>query len=227
MKKKSWRTDAFDLWCCRRLLRVPWTARRANQSILKEISPQYSFNIHWKDWCWSWNSNTLAIWCEELTPWKKPWCWERLKAGGEGDNRGWDGWMVSLTLWTWIWASSACWWWTGKPGVLQSMESQRVGHHWVTELNWTEETKAWFAGNEVEGNSFGSSSDRFNLTLLFWVLQNPLDHKNFSFSPSFFIPPSPKQQEVESHWAWWNGVVFVQGVTPAPKFRWYSGRSDR
>ena len=59
-------------------------------------------NIHWKDWCWSWSSNTLATWCEELTHWKTPWCWERLNAGGEGDNRGWDGWMASLTRWTWI-----------------------------------------------------------------------------------------------------------------------------
>ena len=57
-------------------------------------------NIHWKDWCWSWNSNTLATWCEELTPWKRPWCWGRLKVGGEGDDRGWDGWMASLTRWT-------------------------------------------------------------------------------------------------------------------------------
>ena len=69
----------------------------------------------------SWNSNTLATWCEELTHWKRPWCWERLKAGGEGDDRGWDGWMTSLFLWGWVWVSSRSWWWTGKPGVLQSM----------------------------------------------------------------------------------------------------------
>ena len=91
-------------------------------------------NIHWKDWCWSWNSNTLATWREELTLWKRLWCWERLKAGGEGDDRGWDGWMASLTPWTWVWASSRGWWWTGRPGVLQSMGSQRVGHDWATEL---------------------------------------------------------------------------------------------
>ena len=95
-------------------------------------------NIHWKDWGWSWNSNTLATWCEELAHWKRLWCWERLKAGGEGDNRGWDGLMVSLTQWIWVWASFRSWWWTGKPGVLQSMDSQRVRHDWVTELNWTE-----------------------------------------------------------------------------------------
>ena len=86
-------------------------------------------NIHWKDWCWSWNSNTLATWCKELTHWKRPWCWETLKAGGEGDNRGWDDWMSS---------SSRSWWRTGKPGMLQSMGFQRVRHDWVTELKWTD-----------------------------------------------------------------------------------------
>ena len=91
------------------------------------------------DWCWSWSSNTLATWCQELTHLKRPWCWERLRAGGEGDDRGWDGWMVSSTQWTWDWANSRSWWWTGRPGVLQFMGSQRVGHDWVTELNWTED----------------------------------------------------------------------------------------
>ena len=71
-KGECWRTDAFELWCWRRLLRVPWTAKRSNQSILNEISP--GWGVHWKDWCWSWNSNTLATWCEELTHWKRPWC---------------------------------------------------------------------------------------------------------------------------------------------------------
>ena len=79
---------------------------------------------------------TLATWCQELTPWKRPWCWERLRAGGEGDDRGWDDWMFSLTRWTWVWASSRSWWWTEKPGVLQSMGSQSIGHNWATELNW-------------------------------------------------------------------------------------------
>ena len=85
-KAEHQRIDAFELWCWRRLLRVPWTARRSNQSILKEISPEY----HWKDWCWSWSSSTLATWCEELTHLKRPWCWERLKAKGEGGSRGWE-----------------------------------------------------------------------------------------------------------------------------------------
>ena len=85
------------------------------------------------DWCWSWNSGTLATWCEELTHLKRPWSWERLKVGREGDDRGWDGWMASLTG---IWASSGSWWGTGMDGMCQSMGSQRVGHDWATELNW-------------------------------------------------------------------------------------------
>ena len=93
-------------------------------------------NVHWKDWCWSWNSSTLATPCEELTHWKRPWCWEGLGAGEEGDDRGWDGWMVSPTRWAWVWVNSRSWWWTGRPGVLRIMGSQRVRHDWVTELNW-------------------------------------------------------------------------------------------
>ena len=79
--------------------------------------------------------NTLATWFEELTHLKRPWCWERLKAGGEGDDRGWDGWMASQTQWMWVSVTSGSWWWTGRPGVLQFMGSQRVGHDWVTEMN--------------------------------------------------------------------------------------------
>ena len=90
---------------------------------IKPVSPKGNsvLNIHGKDWWWSWNSNTLATWFEEQTHLKRPWCWERLKAGGEGDDRGWDGWMASLAQWTWVWASFGSWWWTGKPGVLESM----------------------------------------------------------------------------------------------------------
>ena len=126
----------------RRLLRVPWTARRSNQVHPKGKSV---LNVHWKDWCWSWNSSTLATWCEKRTHWKRPWCWERLKAGGEGDDRGWDGWMALPTWWTWVWVKSRSWWWTGKPGMLQSTGLQRVRHDWATELNWTSETWVWCA----------------------------------------------------------------------------------
>ena len=131
-KAKHWSIDAFELWCWRRLLKV--LARLSKQPVLKEISPEYSL----EDWCWNWNSNILATWCEELTHLKRFWCWERLKAGAEGDDRGWDGWMASPTQWTWVWVNSRSWWWTGRPGVLRFMGSQRVGYDWVTELNWTE-----------------------------------------------------------------------------------------
>ena len=104
--------DAFELWW-RRLLRIPWTAKRSKWSILRKSV----LNIYWKGWCWSWSSNTLATWCKELTHWKRPWCWERLRAGGEGGDRGWDGWMASMTQWTWVWANPRRQWRTGKPGV--------------------------------------------------------------------------------------------------------------
>ena len=98
-KPEHWRIDAFELWCQRRLLRVPWTARRSNKSILKEISPEYSLEGLMLR---LWSSNTLATWCEGTTHWKRPWCRERLKAGGEGDKRGWNDLMASLTQWTWV-----------------------------------------------------------------------------------------------------------------------------
>ena len=133
--KASWmlKNDAFELWCWRRLLRVPWTARRSNQSILKEISPEYSLEGLMLKLKFQYFGHLK----EELTYWKRPWCWERLKAEGEGDDRGWDGWMASPTRWTWVWVSSGSWQWTGKPGVLQPMGSQRVRHNWTTELIWT------------------------------------------------------------------------------------------
>ena len=126
---KNW---CFELWCWRRLLRVPRTARRSNQSILKEISPgcsleglmlklilQYFGHLMWR-----------------ADSWKRPWCWESLRAEGEGDGRGWDDWMASRTQWIWVWVNSGSWWWTGRPGVLCFIGSQRVGHDWVTELSW-------------------------------------------------------------------------------------------
>ena len=124
-KAEHRRTDAFELWCWRRLLRVPWTARRCNQSILKEISPGCSL----EGLMLKLNSNTLATSCEELTHWKRPWCWEGLGAGAEGDDRRWDGWRASPTQCTWVWVNSGSWWWTGRPGMLWFMGSQRVRHN--------------------------------------------------------------------------------------------------
>ena len=131
-KAEHQRIDAVELWCWRRLLRVSWTARTSYQSILKEISPKYSLEALMLKL----KLQFLAIGWEELTHWKRPWCWGRLKAGGEGDSRGWDGWMASMTRWRWVWVSSGSWRWTGKSAVLQSMGSQRIGHEWATKLNW-------------------------------------------------------------------------------------------
>ena len=111
----------------------------------------------WREWCWSWNSSTLTTSCEELTDWKKLWCWEGLGAGGRGDDRGWDGWMASPTRWTWVGVNSERWWWTGWPGVLRFMWSQRVGHDWATELKW----KCWYLIKD---------SDQFQITdIPVWV----------------------------------------------------------
>ena len=124
--KESWAPKNWCFWTVvwRILLRVPWTARRSNQPILKEISPEYSL----EGLILKLKLQYFGPWCEELTHWKRPWCWERLVVRGKEDDRGWDGWMVLPTQWAWVWVNSWSWWWTGRPGVLQSMESQRVWH---------------------------------------------------------------------------------------------------
>ena len=137
---KNW---CFQTVVLEKTLRVPWTSKRSNQSILKEINPEYSLE-----------GLMLATWCEELTYWKRPWCWKRLKARGEVGNRGWDGWMASPTQWTWVWASSRGWQWIGKPGVLQSMRSQRAGHDWMTELpDWGSHVKYYPYNREEQNQS--------------------------------------------------------------------------
>ena len=132
-KAKCRSIDAFEVWCWRRLLRVPWTARRSNQSILKishgcslegmmlKLKLQYFGHLMWR-----------------VDSLRRLWCWEGLGAGGEGDGRGWDGWTASPTQWTWVCVNSGSWWWTGRPGMLWFMGSQRIRHDWATELNWTE-----------------------------------------------------------------------------------------
>ena len=133
-KAEHRRIDAFELWCWRRLLRVPWTARRSKQSILKEIIPECSLEGLILKLKLPYLGH--LIWIADSL--EKTYCWERLKAGGEGDGRGWDGWMASMTQWTLILMDSGSWWWTARPGVLWFMELQRVGHDWATELNWSQ-----------------------------------------------------------------------------------------
>ena len=138
-KAECRRIDAFEVWCWRRLLRVPWTDRRSNQSILKEISPGCSL----EGLMLKLKRQYFGHLMRRADSFEKTWCWERLREGGEGDVRGWDGWMALPTQWKWVWVNSGSWWWTGRPGVLWFMGSQRVGHDWVTELNWTEATVSW------------------------------------------------------------------------------------
>ena len=146
-KAECGRIDAFELWCWRRLLRVSWTARRSSQSILKEISPGISL----EGMMLKLKLQYFYTSCEELTHWKRLWCWQGLGARGERDDRGWDGWIASLTQWMWVWVNSGSRWWTGRPGVLRFMGLQRVGHDWATGLNWTaypstptDESRGWF-----------------------------------------------------------------------------------
>ena len=142
--------DAFELRCWRKLLRIPWTARRSNQLILSEINSEYSLKGLMLKFQY------FGPLMQRLTHWERPWYWERLKTGGEGDNRGWDGWMASPTQWTWVWASSGSWCWTGKPGVLQSMGSQRGRHDWETELNWMIILEFWSisqVGSKTQNNT--------------------------------------------------------------------------
>ena len=133
--KENWTWKYWYFWTVvlEKTLESPLNCKEIQPSILKEITPGCSL----EDWCWSWNSNTLATWWAEMTHLKRPWSWERLKAGGEGDDGGWDGWIASPTQWTWVWVNSGSWWWTGRPGMLQFKGSQSVGHDWVTEPNWT------------------------------------------------------------------------------------------
>ena len=140
-KAEHQRIDAFELWCLLgRTLESPLDCKEANQSILKEISPAYSLEGLMLKLKLQYFSHLMR----RTNSLEKTLMLKRLKAGGEGDDRGWDSWMSSPSQWTWVWVNSESWWWTGSPGVLQSMMSQRVGYDWATELNWTEIFPAMF-----------------------------------------------------------------------------------
>ena len=147
-KAEWWRIDAFNLWCWRKLLRIPWTARRSNQSVLKEISPGCSLEELLLE-ALNFVLCILATWCKELTRWKRPWCWERLKAEGEEGDRGWGNWMASPIQWTWSWANFGRWWRTGRAGVLQSIGSQGVRHN-NCRLSICRFLVVWVTGYETE-----------------------------------------------------------------------------
>ena len=160
---EHWRIDAFELWCWRRLLRVLWTAGRSNQSILKEISLEYSL----EGWMLKLKLQSFGHLMRGSDSLEKTLMLGKIEAGGEGGGEGhdrsWDSWMASLTQWTWVWVISRSWWWTEKLGVLQSMGSQRVGHDWATELNWTDLIKL---------NSFCTTKE-----IIDEMKRKPTDHK--------------------------------------------------
>ena len=165
-KAERQRIDAFELCCWRRLLRVPWTAKKSNQSILKESSPGCLL----EGMMLRLKVQYFGSQCKDLTHWKRLWCWEGLRAGREGDDKGWGGWMASLTQWRWVWVNSGSWWWTGRPGLLRFMGLQKVGHDWATELNWTELDYKIKLVNP-KGNQpwiFTGRTDAANETPVFW-----------------------------------------------------------
>ena len=162
-------------WCWGRLLRVPWTARRSNQSTLKDGCSLERLMLKLK-------LQYLATWCGELTHLKRPGCWKWLRAGAEGDDRGWDDWMASPTQWTWVWVDSGSWWWTGRPGVLWFMGSQRVRHDSATELNW-----------ECESESCSVMSDSLGCYGLYFSLCNSPGQNTGMGSPSLLQGIFPTQ----------------------------------
>ena len=238
-KAERQRIDAFELWCWRRLLRVPWTTKRSNQPILKEISPEYSLEgLMLK-------LQYFGHLMRRADSLEKTWCWERLKAGGEGEDSGWDGWMASPTRWTWVWVNSRSWWWTGKPGVLQSMRSQKS----QTRLsNWTDGMNVCIPLKFICLSSYPQSLWR-------WALWNGV-HKGisvflrrelaFSFHPAMWGPcekvavyKAGKESSLESDnadpWFWTSilqncekvnfyylnhPVVFCHGILT--RLRWIS-----
>ena len=130
-KAEHWRIDAFDLWCWRKLLRVPWTARRSNQSILKEISSEYSL----EGLMLKLKLQSFGHLMHRTVSFEKTLMLGKIEGRKRRDDRGWNGWMASPTQWTWVWVNSGSWWW---PGVLRFMGLQRVWHDWGSEMNWTE-----------------------------------------------------------------------------------------
>ena len=176
-KAERRRTDAFELWCWRRLLKVPWTARRSNQSILKEISPGYSLEGMMLKLKLQYFGHLMRR-VDSLE--------KTLMLGRIGD-RGWNGWMASLTRWTWVSVNSRSWWWTGRPAVLGFMGSQRVRHDWVTDLIWSDGTRC-----SVSWKGW------VNLLLYqrgFWCMHRKLVKEEMATHPSILVERIPWTQE--------------------------------
>ena len=180
-KAERRRIDAFELWCWRRLLRVPWTARRFNQSMFKEISPESSLEGLMLKLKFQYFGHLM----QRADSFEKTLMLGMIETRREGDNRGWDGWMASPTRWTWVWVNSGSWWWTGRPGVLWFMGSQRVGHDWATEL-WTDSynkiisPKCTPEGIHQDNNQTQWDIRTHILTDFMWSLKCGFQHSNWS-----------------------------------------------
>ena len=212
MKKKNkaehQRIDAFELWCWRRLLRVPWTARWSNQSILKEISPGCSL----EGLMLKLKLHSFVTWCKELTHLKRPWCWERLKTGEEGDDRGWDIWMASLIRWTWVWVASRSWWWTWRSVCCSPWD--RKESNTTERLNWTELNWIMFKCiiqwykyiYIIIKQQHYSSLELFSC----WKTDNLYSLKSNSPFP---CPSSPWPLLFYSLWVWLLQTACISGIT--------------
>ena len=159
-KAEHRRIDAFELWCWRRLFWVPWTARRSNQSIQKEISPEYSLEELMLKLKLLFQVAYFGYLLQRTDSLEKTLMLGKIEGGRRRGNREWDGWMASRTQWTWIWTSFGSWWWTGKPGMLQSMGLQRVGYNWATELDWWKGTLGYVITPALEWFIPGGSDDK-------------------------------------------------------------------
>ena len=176
-KAERWRIDAFGLWCWRRLLRVPWTARRSNQSILKEISPGCSLEGLMLRLKLQYFGHLMR----RIDSLKKTLMLGKIEGRRRRDDREWDGWMASPTQWTWVWVDSWSWWWTGRPDVLRIMGSQRVGHNWATEMK----LKMWHYSSEYSVQT----SVCYKISLLWilgiWTLSSPVWAHNLVLDAHF------------------------------------------
>ena len=211
------------MWCWRRLLRVPCTARRSNQSIIKEIRLECSFeglmlNLklqYFGQLMWRADSfeKTLML--------------ERLRAGGESDDRGWDGLLASMTQWTWVWVNSGSWWCTGRPGVLQSMGSQRVGHDWLTELNWTESLQALQEYRVTFGYSFPMQRQFYWLPISLCQHNSPTCTIQGTIQQFCQLLNIKKETGLETLDPWWDGTLLITWPTETPTMNgishWHSG----
>ena len=214
-KAEHKRIDAFELWCWRTLLRVPWTARRSNQSILKEISPECSLEGLMLKLKHLYFSHLMR----RTDSFEKNLILGKIEGRRRRENRGWDGWMASLTQWTWVWVNSVSWWGTGRPGMLQSMGSQRVRHDWATELNWWHDFQGWI----MKALQLLPGSLKFSL----WEASH-LDVRTLKqpWGEATWNGTSPCLSHWEPRLSWQPWAPWKWNLTLGPAFRWWQATCD-